>query len=116
MRNQAVLVNLRYLLREKSRASVVVVNSGGAHINDGDVSVALMQQCLGVDLGLRIGPGRADRRVLVDALVGCGGRLMNEHRAGEDELSDFERLQRSEERRVGKECVSTCRSRWSPYH
>src|SRR3546814_966266 len=25
------------------------------------------------------------------------------------------RLWRSEERRVGKECVSTCRSRWSPY-
>src|SRR3546814_13977985 len=24
--------------------------------------------------------------------------------------------QRSEERRVGKECVSTCRSRWSPEH
>src|SRR3546814_17000353 len=23
---------------------------------------------------------------------------------------------RPEERRVGKECVSTCRSRWSPYH
>src|SRR3546814_9313972 len=26
------------------------------------------------------------------------------------------RIKRSEERRVGKECVSTCRSRWSPYH
>src|SRR3546814_14600179 len=25
-------------------------------------------------------------------------------------------VNRSEERRVGKECVSTCRSRWSPYH
>src|SRR3546814_9105658 len=25
-------------------------------------------------------------------------------------------LQRSEERRVGNECVSTCRSRWSPFH
>src|SRR3546814_11376774 len=25
-------------------------------------------------------------------------------------------LLRSEERRVGKECVSTCRSRWSQYH
>src|SRR3546814_5732522 len=25
-------------------------------------------------------------------------------------------MDRSEERRVGKECVSTCRSRWSPYH
>src|SRR3546814_2697790 len=30
------------------------------------------------------------------------------------ELGD--RRARSEERRVGKECVSTCRSRWSPYH
>src|SRR3546814_14156767 len=28
----------------------------------------------------------------------------------------FGRKLRSEERRVGKECVSTCRSRWSPYH
>src|SRR3546814_4841468 len=27
-----------------------------------------------------------------------------------------EPLERSEERRVGKECVSTCRSRWSPYN
>src|SRR3546814_13183321 len=32
-----------------------------------------------------------------------------------DLLEQIERL-RSEERRVGKECVSTCRSRWSPYH
>src|SRR3546814_8069292 len=28
----------------------------------------------------------------------------------------FRHYPRSEERRVGKECVSTCRSRWSPYH
>src|SRR3546814_13466461 len=28
----------------------------------------------------------------------------------------FGNQRRSEERRVGKECVSTCRSRWSPYH
>ena len=27
-----------------------------------------------------------------------------------------EQVARSEERRVGKECQSTCRSRWSPYH
>src|SRR3546814_14774007 len=26
------------------------------------------------------------------------------------------KAKRSEERRVGKECVSTCRSRWAPYH
>src|SRR3546814_2786867 len=29
---------------------------------------------------------------------------------------DSDIVVRSEERRVGKECVSTCRSRWSPYH
>src|SRR3546814_4884517 len=39
----------------------------------------------------------------------------------EDRLSGIEGIQtitsqRSEERRVGKECVSTCRSRWSPSH
>ena len=28
----------------------------------------------------------------------------------------YEREVRSEERRVGKECHTTCRSRWSPYH
>src|SRR5881275_1083292 len=27
-----------------------------------------------------------------------------------------EMLERSEERRVGKECTEQCRSRWSPYH
>src|SRR3546814_3602798 len=31
-------------------------------------------------------------------------------------LAAHNRAVRSEERRVGKECVSTCRSRWSPYH
>src|SRR3546814_15591886 len=34
-----------------------------------------------------------------------------QHGVGEDAM-----FIRSEERRVGKECVSTCRSRWSPYH
>src|SRR3546814_11827791 len=30
-------------------------------------------------------------------------------------MASIEAIDRSEERRVGKECVSTCRSRWSPY-
>src|SRR3546814_13810623 len=33
---------------------------------------------------------------------------------GHLEVADV--VARSEERRVGKECVSTCRSRWAPYH
>src|SRR3546814_12099896 len=39
----------------------------------------------------------------------CGGHFREESQTPEGEA-------RSEERRVGKECVSTCRSRWSPYH
>src|SRR3546814_13669324 len=31
-------------------------------------------------------------------------------------VGSFAMAGRSEERRVGKECVSTCSSRWSPYH
>src|SRR3546814_10836359 len=31
-------------------------------------------------------------------------------------INDAAAISRSEERRVGKECVSTFRSRWSPYH
>src|SRR3546814_7841172 len=35
---------------------------------------------------------------------------------GTQEVVNLGDAWRSEERRVGKECVSTCRSRWSPYH
>src|SRR3546814_4773817 len=43
---------------------------------------------------------------------GGGARLTTKGREGRDDRNDV----RSEERRVGKECVSTCRSRWSPYN
>src|SRR3546814_12137963 len=33
-----------------------------------------------------------------------------------DDGTPEQQSHRSAERRVGKECVSTCRSRWSPYH
>src|SRR3546814_20623572 len=62
------------------------------------------------DLRPRRGPPRPPRTASLPArsnLLG-GGRARlppEDHRA-----------ERSEERRVGKECVSTCRSRWSPYH
>src|SRR3546814_20147055 len=38
-------------------------------------------------------------------------------RRSDEDVADLRRcIARSEERRVGKECVSTCRSRGSPYH
>src|SRR3546814_11351114 len=45
--------------------------------------------------------------------VGCG--QLAEPQFGHDREIGDDRP-RSEERRVGKECVSTCRYRWSPYH
>src|SRR3546814_12202996 len=45
---------------------------------------------------------------VTDAVHRAGGRIFLQ-------LWHVGRI-RSEERRVGKECVSTCRSRWSPYH
>src|SRR3546814_4126973 len=44
-----------------------------------------------------------------------GGVLSFTMEAAEALVADLRRS-RSEERRVGKDCVSTCRSRWSPYH
>src|SRR3546814_13158795 len=44
-----------------------------------------------------------------DGGIGCAGP------SGDPFAQPIE-SRRSEERRVGKECVSTCSSRWSPYH
>ena len=66
-----------------------------------------------------------DVRLAAGHEVAVGAR-----RAGDDELIEAAGLgfpvvevefelrvdHRSEERRVGKECASMCRSRWSPYH
>src|SRR3546814_17934043 len=65
---------------------------------------------------------RAERVARLDQRLDLLLLLLREGHAraaeGRDALDRVvERLaQRSEERRVGNECVSTCRSRWSPYH
>src|SRR3546814_16694669 len=49
--------------------------------------------------------GQLDNHLTDEVTLSIGGRY-----------TDEKRKLRSEERRVGKACVSTCRSRWSPYH
>ena len=57
---------------------------------------------------------------IAEAQLGGGKkRIEAQHKKGK--LTARERIhflidERSEERRVGKECTSWCRSRWSPYH
>src|SRR3546814_1679229 len=52
--------------------------------------------------------------VAAQKIEGVDLNLSYRHSLGENSL--ITAFNRSEERRVGKECVSTCRSRWSPYH
>src|SRR3546814_18132225 len=68
-------------------------------------------------LDLQMMPERHNT-VKVLMLLDVGGS-MDDHIVRVQELFSAARSEfrhRSEERRVGKECVSTCRSRWSPYH
>src|SRR3546814_17489735 len=66
-----------------------------------------------VEVEARVADRYVDTRLAEDITLrhaGICGRL-REH------AQPFEiHIVRSEERRVGKECASTCRSRWSPYH
>src|SRR3546814_2052793 len=80
---------------------------------------------LGRPGGFRAPPGAADRTLGARRLA--GGEAPDRRVAGpgaRPALAGGQRprrdagggARRSEERRVGTECVSTCRSRWSPYH
>src|SRR3546814_15768033 len=62
-------------------------------------------------LGLATGEERLPRMVNEGLMLRCGCDVFAPRVASRQQAAG-----RSEERRVGKECVSTCRSRWSPYH
>src|SRR3546814_20665139 len=64
--------------------------------------------CYGVEMQRRqLAEGRMKRLLVGTAITGSVCMLL---------LAPGARAGRSEERRVGEECVSTCRSRWSPFH
>src|SRR3546814_15118441 len=72
----------------------ILIGDGEHRLRDVDLALALLVG------GPVRGPVERLRRVDADALGVEAARG----------------VARSEERRVGKECVSTCRFRWSPYH
>ena len=72
----------------------------------------------GVSLGIErgeyvaiMGSSGSGKSTLMN-LLGC----LDTPSSGSYHLNGVAVEERSEERRVGKECVSLCRSRWSPYH
>src|SRR3546814_15746175 len=66
--------------------------------------------------GVVVGAQDPVRRAVADGGVADGDVVGFAEHAGQRPAPDVEAIERSEERRVGKECVSPCRSRWSPYH
>ena len=94
--------------------------------------VALMQQVLPRHLEIifkinhdflllaqRLRPGDMDfqrRLSLVDESGERRVRMAHLAIVGSHQVNGVSKLHRSEERRVGKECLRLCRSRWSPYH
>src|SRR3546814_16238996 len=68
-----------------------------------------VQPCAAAEIVLR-----TELEAVHDLLIGRPGRYHGAVVAGV--IAAAAETARSEERRVGKECVSTCRSRWSPSH
>src|SRR3546814_11513920 len=67
-----------------------------------------------LDLG-QVSDARGDEEALATAILLAQQCLPHDHGVpGHDIGTDRQQIHRSEERRVGNECVSTCRSRWSP--
>src|SRR3546814_18803250 len=63
------------------------------------------------------GKPRKRRGTKVEGRRGAAGAdIVHDGHAPRTTCPELETLSSSEERRVGKECVSTCRSRWLPYH
>src|SRR3546814_11352561 len=88
------------------------ISDWSSDVCSSDLLVVLIFLLQRLHLGLH-GP---HRRHAGELALGDGEHQAPDHEGQADdrhaEIADM----RSEERRVGKECVSTCRSRWSPYH
>src|SRR3546814_17423478 len=85
------------------RVLLAAITDGGTALNY--VAAAAIQRD-GRVCGVRLHDAVAGTTRVIGATL-----VINATGAGADRLAA-----RSEERRVGKEWVSTCRSRWSPYH
>src|SRR3546814_6554236 len=109
-----VFVCVFFFFKQKT-AYEMRISDWSSDVCSSDLVVVGLGRELAAEGGLRIG---LEDRPVQRAVVGHDDRLGIGDELGEeaDEEQRQENPERSEERRVGKECVSTCRSRWSPYH
>src|SRR3546814_14732662 len=86
---------------------------GGEQRREGEIGIEVAAADAALDAD-RLGALAAEAEA-GGAVVEAPDRLGRREGAGLEALVGVD-VGRSEERRVGKECVSTCRSRWSTYH
>src|SRR3546814_14437971 len=90
---------------EKLIAELRGIGCGSMLSPDGDVAGVIATSNPDTTIDIYMGQGGAPKGVLAAAALGCvGGQFQGRL------------VFRTDARRVGKECVSTCRSRGSPYH
>src|SRR3546814_14198017 len=96
-----------------TQASRLEDEHGMVQLSTGDMLRAAVKA--GTPIGLQAKAVMDAGELVSDEIVsGLIGERLDE--LGPDVSVIFDGYPRSEERRVGQECVSTCRSRWSPYH
>src|SRR3546814_3912560 len=97
-----------FLFKQKA-AYEMRISDWSSDVCSSDLDVGLIV----LDEGHMIGP--SERKIRYETLV---QRLLRRADSADRRIVCLSAIlpSRSEERRVGKECVSTCRSRWSPSH
>src|SRR3546814_10582564 len=93
------LDDLSYEFRQRGVEFADIIKLGRTQLQDA-VPMTLGQEFEAFAINIKEDVARGDEIVKLFREINLGGTAVG----------------RSEERRVGKECVSTCRSRWSPYH
>src|SRR3546814_12237937 len=94
------------------------VRAGGKLAYGADWPVDSANPLEGIEVAMtrRTAGDPSARPLLPDEAVSLEEAIAS-HTINVAQVNGFDKITgRSEERRVGKECVSTCRSRWSPYH
>src|SRR3546814_18460240 len=110
----------------------VFTTSAGTKVKNGDILIAAITSCTNTsNPSVLLAAGLMAKKAVEAGLtvskhiktsLAPGSRVVTDYLIKTGLLPYLEKLgfdvaaYRSEERRVGKECVSTCRSRWSPYN
>src|SRR3546814_6879637 len=117
------MLSLLFFFFKQKTAYEVRISDWSSDVCSSDLAAGAAADLLADDVTTCRAQATADGRFGAAALVGADHATCRTADAGADgrasratQMLTHHGTERSAERRVGKECVSTGRSRWSPYH